>query len=221
MVVNDEMSGGATGVPGWTSASRVLVAEEDAVKARRIAVEFDRRGAETTSEPHSHESSAEPGRQINWPTCPQCGESRRTRCPICHTSGSDFEPVDMGFEWIPDLGKQGPAKSTGCGPGGCGSNDCHSASADNEASDMPEDQLDDESREDWSKNMLICHTCDEPFAVEYSRACISCGHEFGDGIEIEPAGAPADQVGHRAALTVVALLAIIAALAAYFALVLY
>jgi hypothetical protein len=57
--------------------------------------------------------------------------------------------------------------------------------------------------------------------VEYSRACVGCGHEFGDGIEIEPPDAPAEQIGHRAALAVVGMFAIIAALAAYFAMVLY
>ena len=187
-------------------------------------MEFDSQNVEAAANGRPHETSEDtPTREIDWPTCPGCGEPRLVRCPICHTSGNDFEPVDMGFEWIPGLGEQAQASSAGCGAGGCDCNDSHdkSADCDSAADDSNPDEPADEHGEDWAKNMLMCHMCDEPFAAEYSHTCTVCGHEFDDGIEIDPPSVPNDQIGHRAILVVGGLVVIAIATVAYFSTVLY
>jgi len=220
-VVHNEAVEGLAGVVNvWGTATRVLVSEGDAIEARRIAMEFDRQSTEAAAGSHSHGSAEGPAREIEWPTCPQCDHPRLVRCPICHTTGDDFEPVDMGFEWIPGLGEQA---QEGCGQGGCG---CHGSrnesgeeckSADANAADASEGEAEDEPPgEDWAKNMLMCHMCDEPFTAEYAATCNVCGHEFGDGVEIAVREHFDDQLGHRAFLVVGGLLAVAVAVVAYF-----
>ena len=100
VVVNDVLErGSGVDVLGWPTLARVVVAEEDAPRARRIALEFDRQVGSTVASPTDdgpppEEVAATPE---SWPTCPGCGARRLTRCPICGTAGSDFQPADMGF----------------------------------------------------------------------------------------------------------------------------
>src|SRR5207302_11354040 len=99
-VVNDslQMAGGELPL-GWTAAARVVVAEEDAPKARQIAEDFDR---QTAHEPRDEESAweeadsfAAPAQWEEWPLCPACGERRPARCATCGISGTQFPLADM------------------------------------------------------------------------------------------------------------------------------
>src|SRR5262245_2926746 len=93
-VVNDaiQMAGGELPL-GWTSAARVVVAEENASAARAFAEEFDRSsGAQFTSEAELEAQPLSPWE--DWPSCPQCGERRAARCPVCGVSRTDFLLAD-------------------------------------------------------------------------------------------------------------------------------
>ncbi len=62
---------------------------------------------------------------------------------------------------------------------------------------------------------MICTTCDEPFHPEYPRLC-ECGHEFGDGFEVEPSEDPHEQIGSRVFAVIVGLVLLVAAVFGYF-----
>jgi len=94
-VVNDAIQIAGGDLPlGWTSAAKVVVADQDAAAARQLAEQFDRQTA--------HEPLADDGRDIStaapwdgWPICPTCSEPRSARCPICEASGSNFALADL------------------------------------------------------------------------------------------------------------------------------
>lgn len=101
-IVNDKL-GNALGElpPGWSTNPRLLVAADQADKARRLAEEFDRRtsshiGARgSQEEPEStdvEENTLDP-----WPRCPECHQRRLAVCRICQTSGNNF-PLAYGSE---------------------------------------------------------------------------------------------------------------------------
>lgn len=94
-VVNDaiQIAGGDLPV-GWTAAPRIVVAEEDAQAARRLAEEFDRRTAHEPSDDEAGEVEDLP-LWADWPVCPQCGERRAARCPVCGVSRADFLLADV------------------------------------------------------------------------------------------------------------------------------
>jgi uncharacterized paraquat-inducible protein A len=100
-VVNDAIQIAGGDLPlGWTAAARVVVAERDALAARRLAEDFDR---QTSHEP-TDDNLAEPDipeEWADWPVCPACGERRSARCPVCGATGTsfplaDFQPSDSG-----------------------------------------------------------------------------------------------------------------------------
>ncbi len=64
---------------------------------------------------------------------------------------------------------------------------------------------------------IICPTCDEAFAPQYARRCEWCGHFFAEGFEPPAPPRPREPVNRRALAVVVALVAVVGALAAYFA----
>jgi len=153
MVTNAVLEGGSgVDILGWPTLARVQVREEDAVVARKIALQFDRaiseRAKAETDEPDDDENPAEPARQGDaavrveapsgpWPRCPQCGVPRITKCPACGTSGTGFpeaDPLDA-------------TQSDGAPPAA----------------------------------LVLCLECDEPFTPEYASACEWCGHKFPDG----------------------------------------
>lgn len=221
-VVLNELLEGGSGVSyvGWQTAAQVVVAEEDAQRARQIAVRFDRRQASSPGmvqgEPLPHPPPTVPDR---WPRCPECDAPRSTRCPVCGTTGSEFPPADMGFTWIPELEDTAwgsPVSS--CGPGGCAPVAATGVGGGDEAT--PEAPAAGEAaagqEPDAAPAMLMCPTCDEPFTPEYPRRCEWCGHEFADGVEIELRPSPVGQVNRRVIAVVMALLALAVALAAYF-----
>ena len=56
---------------------------------------------------------------------------------------------------------------------------CHTASADfPQAYQQP-------GAADEGPELLLCPTCDEPFEPVYLRRCEWCGHDFGEGLELE------------------------------------
>jgi hypothetical protein len=94
-VVNDSIQIAGGDLPlGWTAAAKVVVSDHDAVAARRFAEEFDWRTAHEQLEDDSREKTPEVPWD-DWPVCPDCGERRSARCPICHSSGSDFVLADL------------------------------------------------------------------------------------------------------------------------------
>jgi hypothetical protein len=208
IVTNDLLQGGSgVDILGWPSLARVVVSEADAPAARRIAREFDQRTAAPTPPAEGPMVRGEPG---TWPTCPQCGRRRLTRCPACGTSGTDFVPADLDVSdtlGLADVAGQGPC----CGPGGCtptASPIGAEASSPGPAPSLP----------DTARALLLCPTCDEPFAPQYLRQCEWCGHEFADGYEIvSPSAAPETQLNARVQVTIVAIVVLAIALAAYLA----
>src|SRR4051812_20224295 len=94
-VVNDAIQIASGDLPlGWTSAAKVVVPDQDAPAARRLAEEFDRQTAHEPLADDKCEASVTAPWE-SWPVCPECGERRSARCPICHTSGSKFELADL------------------------------------------------------------------------------------------------------------------------------
>ncbi len=194
---------------GWAGSAQVAVAEDDAERARQIALEFDREAAASAASPTAE--GPQPEAPVTamladaWPRCPECGAPRSTRCPICGTAGSDFSPADMGFVWIPepeDAGQGSPSCS--CGPGGC-----TPAAAETESTGT------DQSQPEKPAELLMCPTCDEPFPPQYPRLCEWCGHQFADGFAIDLPQGPIEQINSRVIAVIVGLLALAAAMVAY------
>ena len=100
-VVNDAIQIAGGDLPlGWTAAARVVVAERDALAARRLAEDFDRQTAHepTAEDPPEPEIAVD---WADWPVCPVCGERRSARCPVCGATGAkfpvaDFQPAGSG-----------------------------------------------------------------------------------------------------------------------------
>ena len=87
---------------------------------------------------------------------------------------------------------------------------CHTAGTDFPRGDQPV-----ATAKDSDKELLICPTCDEPFAPRDYRRCEWCGHDFGAGIEIEPQKV-AEYLNDRVVVAVVAAAAILLVIFAYF-----
>lgn len=211
-VVTNELleRGSGVDIVGWPTASRVVVGEEDAPRARQIALELDRKLAAAAAGPRAEQPDTEPPATVldEWPWCPQCEAPRTTRCPVCGTAGSDFALADADFSGAPepDAAAAVPA-SFRCGPGGCtpaGS----AAETDAPAGDEPQAEP--------TRTLLMCPTCDEPFEPEYPRVCEWCGHEFPDGFQVEIPQEPLEQIDSRVYMVVFGLLALGVALVAYF-----
>jgi hypothetical protein len=180
-------NGSGVDIVGWPTLPRVMVAEEDAVRAREIALKFDREvsGRGGTISPHRIGHPLETKVLDVWPCCPQCGKRRLTRCAFCGTSGSDFPPADANAGDLFGLPTPPAEAFSGCscGPGGCGAHPVEeetnlTAADDDSLASPPEPTL-----EPPSSTLLLCPTCDEPFHPQYLRRCEWCGHEFSDGVE--------------------------------------
>jgi hypothetical protein len=94
-VVNDaiQMAGGDLPL-GWAAAARVVVAEQDQPAARALAEEFDHQTAHEPIEDAAVEAD-ELLPWADWPVCPECGERRSARCPVCGLSRIDFLLADI------------------------------------------------------------------------------------------------------------------------------
>ena len=82
----------------WSSLPQVMVGEDDAEDARVVAQAFDERTRRDSA--FSTDSPFELADEFwtAWPVCPQCGERRSARCPICGVSGTEFPLADMQDE---------------------------------------------------------------------------------------------------------------------------
>lgn len=198
-IVTNQLLHGGSGVDfvGTPTAAAVVVAAEDAATAREFALDFDERAREQLS-PLAGKPAEEDG---VWPTCPQCGAKRTTRCPICETSGTDFTEADRGFlgELAATAEEAPSGGSCGCS-GSCSSrteasHECCSTSAGTEEAGHPED--------DDTEIMLMCSVCDEPFKPTYPKHCEWCDHEFEDGYVIERIVGPEEIPGRAIAVAVV------------------
>ena len=227
-VTNDVLQGGSgVDVVGWVTLARVVVADEDAETARRIALHFDgvkhelpedvlKETGVTDELVEEAAPEEEPDDTLDaWPRCPRCGEPRPTRCPICGTVGTDFPQADSHFIGTLDQGEPEdaqPLKSASCG---CASGGC----ASGEGAEEPEEPLEEPADVEPPGLMLMCPTCDEPFAPEFPRRCAWCEHEFEDGFEVDQFDEqPSEEVGGRVMLVVFCLMALLLAVLVYFVL---
>lgn len=130
------------------------------------------------------------GYWLDWPCCPACEHRRRTECPVCGVSGSDFPLADR---WPPDSPEPDePVRS----------------------SRQPAIQRQVAA---GSPPLLMCPCCDEPFRPRFFRYCEWCGRDFGSGRE--PAVDP-EPLGQRAVWTAVGLILLGLAALAWFRLLL-
>jgi hypothetical protein len=94
-IVNESLQTAGGDLPlGWTAAPRILVAEEDAVKGRIIAEQFDavlRDGKAVEMEDFEIADADWP----DWPLCPGCQQRREVLCNICGSRGSKFALADL------------------------------------------------------------------------------------------------------------------------------
>jgi hypothetical protein len=63
--------------------------------------------------------------------------------------------------------------------------------------------------------LLVCSACDDHFLPQWYRLCARCGHDYGSGVEIVTEQSPAN-MDFRSVLVIVAMIACLAAFAAYF-----
>ena len=216
-MVSNELLHRGSGVDlvGLPTAAKVVVAARDAETARRLALEFDRRTS-VLVEPEAT-AGLEPGESVievpaPWPHCPQCDTRRTTRCPICPTSGTDFEEVDPEFAGA--LGLPGDASdTTGCGSScSCGQEPQAAApqSVEAEAAEPPGAET------SLPRLALMCPTCDEPFVPEFPRRCEWCGHEFADGYDVED-HLEREPIPVQAMIVILGLVTLVLVACAYFA----
>ena len=208
VVENDLLErGSGVDMMGWATSARVVVAGEDAQRARQIALQFERKaaGAEQQSPPPgaSADGDAVATDVAQWPRCPQCDARRSTCCRICGTAGTDFAPADMGFIWIPE--PDPAAAACQCGPDGCGPKATAEDQPPSAGQPEPEPPL-----------LLMCPTCDEPFTPEHPQVCEWCNHQFPDGFEVTEPQGPAEPLDTRIIAVIAGLLALMAGLVGYF-----
>jgi putative signal transducing protein len=69
--------------------------------------------------------------------------------------------------------------------------------------------------DDGERVLLYCATCDDHFLPEWFRLCPSCGHDFGEGVEVERPAGPKAPLNARAWLVLAGMLAGCAVVVAY------
>jgi len=170
-----------------------------------------------------------------WPVCPHCQKPRMTVCPFCHTSGSSFPAADALSQDPAD--DQEPAGQ--CGQGcGCGhaehaehggrgnQGDCCGGQGDCCGGQGDDSEAADET---FDGPLLLCPTCDEPFAPRYLRRCEWCGHEFAEDADALEAPVPQEflrsdepreTINTRILLALGVLLVLVVGIIAYVALIL-
>jgi hypothetical protein len=186
MVANASLGdGAAVEMFGWPTLARVVVEKEDAVRAREIAVDFDRRIYGDVRDEELKEYHRLDETPADWPLCPKCNKRRTARCEFCGATGDDFSPADAADVDLLGLPATPPdaAGCCSCGPGGCGSNREEMVQENAEPSSEANAPSPEETP---STPLLLCPTCDEPFTPRYLKRCGSCGYEFEDGEDIAP-----------------------------------
>lgn len=211
-------SGSAVGATGVAFAS-VVVNEVDVAAARPIVLEFDRQASARVGASEETAPSAEEPPDVvhQWPECPDCDARRITKCPICHTSGTDFVEADPDYLGIPDLPESAPA-SSGCG-GSCGCGSAPAASNVDQASAEEETATvarEEEAEPESVPYTLMCSICDEPFVPEYPCRCEWCGHQFDDGYPVDVNLIAREPISTRAVAVGAGLLALLIVFVIYF-----
>jgi len=224
VVTNEVLAGGAgVEILGWPTQPRVAVAAGDAESARQIALQFD---ATVAAEPELA-AEAEAGvkrdaEEDGWPQCPQCDARRPARCPICETTSTDFPPSDPDYLAASQPVEGSEPHACGCGSGGCSTQagpDEQAASAAAAAEPDEDQRRDGTEAEPQSPPLtVICTTCDEPFEPEFPNRCQWCGHQFPDGYEVAPEQLY-EPISGRTIAVILVMIALGAALAIYFKLV--
>ncbi|MBC8877089.1 MAG: hypothetical protein H8E44_47275 [Planctomycetes bacterium] len=131
-------------------------------------------------------------RWLDWPSCPECGRNRQTYCPTCDIAGDQFPLA----EYIPAAAPvQTTRRDTGCACKSCG------------------DGRGEGHDEDHAPVLLMCPSCDEAFAPKFFRLCEECGHDFGDGRQVE--SSEPEELSERALYVIVAIGALTLGLLAY------
>jgi hypothetical protein len=213
VVLNGVLEGGAgVDILGWPTAARVAVPPDEAERARQIAEQFDARlaAAAESAASETEESAAESSVPVapEWPRCPECNAPRTTQCPACGATGSNFRPADPAAVDIlsPNAAAEA-ASGVSCGPCGCSSAE-NASCGPGVASGAAEPDL--------PAPALVCPTCDEPFVPQYARRCEACGHEFPDGMDVEPRDTPLDSINTHILAAMVGIVALIVAIGVWF-----
>jgi len=84
-------AGGAGFLP---TAPRVVVDEQDAVRAREIALQHEKDLRDGVFSTELAQLETEVG-EDDWPKCPHCSRPRLATCPVCQTSASHFPSAFM------------------------------------------------------------------------------------------------------------------------------
>jgi hypothetical protein len=91
------------GGPGlYDTAPCVVVREDDAEDARRIALAAEYAVHEGATSAELVELERAAGDDAPWPACPHCGRPRLATCPICATAGTDFDEAFLPEEVAAD-----------------------------------------------------------------------------------------------------------------------
>ncbi len=145
--------------------SRVMVNSVDAELAAGVVEIFERHVLTVGGTLAPHPDDRREGGTVDasvWPACLGCGRPRLTLCPVCQTAGFDLPwgelPEGITAAQIADrVTRHGAA--------------------------VPRRSPTDGSEECV---LVLCTTCDEPFAAEYFRRCGECGYEHSSGLEGDP-----------------------------------
>ncbi len=105
-------NGSGVDIVGWPTLSRVMVAREDAVRARAIALQFDREvsGRESKIRPSIAWNAPGPEVVAPWPCCPECGQRRMTALPFLRHARQRFSArrhEHRRFARLADSARQG------------------------------------------------------------------------------------------------------------------
>jgi len=207
---------GVTATSGADWAAEIVVRQEDAETARRIAREFDARTSQPSEAPQETpveaQSPAEAGGA--WPRCPQCGVLRVTRCPACGTTGTHFAQADPEFAGPLVVDRDARPITCSCHGGGCSP---QAVSGVDEADEAGPGEDEAAVPSGPAPATLVCPECDEPFVPEYARRCPSCDHRFRDGYDVESEHAAGDRMGARTIAVILGLVVLLIAVFVYFA----
>jgi len=208
---------GVTATSGADWAAEILVREEDAEAAGRIAVEFDARTSRSSQAAQGSpvQSQSPAGERGAWPRCPQCGGLRVTRCPACGTTGTQFPQAPPEFSGPVVVDRDAQPISCSCQGGGCSP---QSASGVDEGDEAGSGDVEPAApRSEPEPATLVCPECDEPFVAEYARRCPACGHRLADGYDAESDPATREPIGVRAIAVILGLVGLLIAVFVYFA----
>ena len=75
---------------------------------------------------------------------------------------------------------------------------CHVAGEDFGDAYLPEDFGVEQMS--LTEQLRVCLVCDEPTVPKFFKLCVSCGHDFGSGIEFKPPPPPEEVSGRTAAV---------------------